>query len=351
MTDPLIHWPASKTRKDLSITATRLYPSALLPYSLSVVLLVVSLGMFVLLLLVALSMASPYVKIGKDQQHYVKTVLSYEQKMTKTIRTFFPVKIEGHDVTGWMILVGSLALGIWFNGLSYRFRKQANYIQYKKSMEEIKKKHVSEFAIQSSSIGEKLDNLKTASKKDREQIIREFAETKRKLDEMGRDLAFLAIDIADSTGMKVDEEKVVVQHDFMQYRNFVSQILADHKCLKSTWTPDGVMTCFPAVDGAVQAATAIIDGLEAFNRDVKQMRRDFSVRCGVNAGFVIFDESMPQEMISDRAIDIAGHMQKHAEPNTVNIAKQAIEPLTERMGFSPSGKVVDGYEVYAWQKS
>jgi hypothetical protein len=151
--------------------------------------------------------------------------------------------------------------------------------------------------------------------------------------------------------MKVDEEKAVVQHDFIQYRNFVSQILTDHKCLKSTWTPDGVMTCFPTVDGAVLAATDVISGLEAYNRDVKQMRRDFSVRCGVNSSFVIFDESMPLEMISDRAIDIAGHMQMYADPNTVNIAKPAIEPLLERTGFSPSGKVVDGYEVYAWERA
>ncbi len=329
-----------------------LSPSYLLSFSMSVTSRVAGWGMLIILVLVAFSMASPYVKVGKEQQRYVKAVLSFEQKITRPVRTTLPIKIDGHDVTGWIILVGTLGLSLWFNGLSYRFQNQAEYLQYKRSMEEIqKKKHVSEFAIQSSSIGEKLDQLKTATKKDREQIIREFAETKRKLDEMGRDLAFLAIDIVDSTGMKVDEEKAVVQHDFMQYRNFVSQILADHECLKSTWTPDGVMTCFPTVDGAVQTATAVIGGLEEFNRDVKQMKRDFMVRCGVNAGFVIFDESMPLEMISDRAIDIAGHMQKYAEPNTVNIAKPAIEPLMERGGFSASGKVVDGYEVYAWKKA
>jgi class 3 adenylate cyclase len=167
---------------------------------------------------------------------------------------------------------------------------------------------------------------------------------------MGRDLAFLAIDIVDSTGMKVDEDKAVVQHDFLQYRDFVSQILSDHGCLKSAWTPDGVMSCFSTVDGAVMAGTAVITGLETFNRQIKQMRRDFIVRCGVNSGFVIYDESMPLEMITDRAIDIAGHMQKHAAPNTVCIAKPAIEPLGARGGFTPAGREVDGYEVYEWKR-
>ncbi len=138
--------------------------------------------MLIILVLVAFSMASPYVKVGKEQQRYVKAVLSFEQKITRPVRTTLPIKIDGHDVTGWIILVGTLGLSLWFNGLSYRFQNQAEYLQYKRSMEEIqKKKHVSEFAIQSSSIGEKLDQLKTATKKDREQIIREFAETKRKL--------------------------------------------------------------------------------------------------------------------------------------------------------------------------
>ena len=45
-------------------------------------------------------------------------------------------------------------------------------------------------------------------------------------------------------------------------------------------------------------------------------------RCGVNAGYVHFDEATPMEAMSDRVIDIAGHMQKYAEPNTVAVARK-----------------------------
>jgi hypothetical protein len=76
------------------------------------------------------------------------------------------------------------------------------------------------------------------------------------------------------------------------------------------------------------------------------MKRDFVVRCGINAGYVYFDESIPLEEMSDRAIDIAGHMQKHAPPNSICIAKPAIEPLEDRTGFVQTTKIVDGYEVY-----
>jgi hypothetical protein len=46
---------------------------------------------------------------------------------------------------------------------------------------------------------------------------------------------------------------------------------------------------------------------------VKLIKTDFSVRCGVNAGFVYFDETTPLE--ADRVIDVAGHMQKYADPS------------------------------------
>jgi len=50
-------------------------------------------------------------------------------------------------------------------------------------------------------------------------------------------------------------------------------------------------------------------------------------------------------------IDIAGHMQKNAMPNSVCVAKPAIELLNERGGFEPSRRTVDGYEVYEWKNT
>ena len=108
------------------------------------------------------------------------------------------------------------------------------------------------------------------------------------------------------------------------------------------------MACFANVDDAVSAAKDVIKGLDHFNRQVKLVTRDFLVRCGVNAGFVHFDDSTPLEAMSDRVIDIAGHMQKHAKPGSVAVARKVIEPLRDLKGFMPTEKVVDGYEVAQW---
>jgi len=108
------------------------------------------------------------------------------------------------------------------------------------------------------------------------------------------------------------------------------------------------MACFSNVDDAVSAGKDVIKGLDHFNRHVKLMTRNFSVRCGVNAGYVHFDDATPLEEMSDRVIDIAGHMQKHAQPGSVAIARKVIEPLRDLKGFEPTKKVVDGYEVAQW---
>ncbi len=72
------------------------------------------------------------------------------------------------------------------------------------------------------------------------------------------------------------------------------------------------------------------------------------IRCGINTGRLFFDDSLPLEQITDRVIDIASHMQKHAEPNTIYIAKQVIKPMDYIKGFVKTSVDIDGLNVYRW---
>jgi class 3 adenylate cyclase len=283
---------------------------------------------------------------------YVRTALHVQEVLIVAIRESVPTMIAGTDMTRWIALIGTFFIGGSLSRFGERFRDRADYLHYRANVDEwAEQMNLSQNAVVLAPLKQKLDQIKTARRKDREQLLKEFAITKKKLDEMGRDLAFLAIDVVDSTGMKQGEERAIVEHDFKQYKRYVERTLTAHGCLKSTWTPDGVMSAFTSVDAAARAAREVIEQLEFFNREVKTMRRDFAVRCGINSGFVYFDDTIPLEEISDRVIDIAGHMQKHAKPNSVYVAKPAIEPLNDRNGFEPSGTMVDGYEVYEWRKT
>ncbi|MBI3553063.1 MAG: hypothetical protein HY077_11160 [Elusimicrobia bacterium] len=175
-----------------------------------------------------------------------------------------------------------------------------------------------------------------------------YAKTKKILEEQKKNLSFLAIDVVDSTSMKKGEDPAIAERDFRQYRKLVERIIEANKGLKAAWTPDGVMICFASVQNAVQAAQELIRTLDHFNREVKTLKADFKVRCGINAGRVLFDDGVPMEQMSDRNIDIAGHMQKYAGANTIFIGAAAIEGMRAQFGFRPAKKEVDGCEVYEW---
>ncbi|MEK7752201.1 MAG: guanylate cyclase [Acidobacteriota bacterium] len=187
--------------------------------------------------------------------------------------------------------------------------------------------------------------------KSRAVLLEIMAEAQKKLESMQRDLAFLSIDVVGSTDMKIGEDQTQIEIDFRNYKKFIDEIIAANGAMTTAWTPDGVMICFPTVDAAVATAQSVIVGLQRFNKNVKTIRANFRVRCGVNAGPVYYDRSIPMEQMSDRVIDVAGHMQKYALPNTVAMPKPAMAKLTKKEGFKPAGKEVDGFEMYQWGKA
>lgn len=194
----------------------------------------------------------------------------------------------------------------------------------------------------------RLEKLNAGNKTDRKQLISEFATLKKKLDSMAQYMAFLSADVVDSTGMKRDEDPYIAAHDFDEYNNLLIGCLKENHVLKYALTPDGMMSCFRTTDDAVNAARMLISRLKTFNHTKKQIKRDFHVRCGINGGLVYIDEEIPLEQISDRVIDIAGHMQKYAKPDCINIAASVIEPLKTRAGFNETLNIIDEQKVYEW---
>jgi class 3 adenylate cyclase len=302
-------------------------------------------------LLFLLPLAVPYVH-NATSYPYVKEALRLERTVSAEVRRMLPASIDRQYVTRWVMAGGMLILSWIFARLRYRLSNWAVYFDQKHALRRWQAKmKISDNASVLTPLKRTLEQLRSATtKQDREGLLRQFVETKRKLDAFGKDLAFLSIDVVDSTGMKEGEEKAIVEHAFREYKHFVDRTFTAHGVLKAAWTPDGVMACFTSVDAAVKAGREVITGLDDFNKNVNSMRRGFVVRCGVNSGYVYFDDSVPLEEVSDRVIDIAGHMQKHARPNTVCVAKPSIVPLNNTLGFQPTDRVIDGYEVYEWQK-
>jgi class 3 adenylate cyclase len=313
----------------------------------------VAIGALVLIILMLLPYPLRYVE-NADQYEYLRKAVdlgtSARAKLGAKVQQYVPTHIAGADRTMWILVGGFLFVEIAAARVGGLFGARADYLKLKRKVESWQQEMgLAKDSAVAASLNAKLETLKEGSKGDREELLRIFAETKRKLSGMGRELAFLSIDIVDSTKMKIGEDQETIEYDFKQYKTFVDDILKANGVIKVAWTPDGIMACFSNIDTAVKTGKDVIRGLKQFNRDVKLMKSEFRVRCGVNSGYVYMDDDVPLEEVSDRVIDIAGHMQKHAEPMSVSVAKTVVEPLTDREGFQETPKIVDGYQVYAWR--
>jgi class 3 adenylate cyclase len=314
----------------------------------------VAIGALVLILLMILPYPLQYVE-NADKYEYLQKAVDFgaqaKEKLGAKVQEWVPTQIAGEDRTLWILIGGLLLVEIMTARVGGAFGARSDYLRLKRKVESWEKEMgLEKGSAVTSTLNAKLTALKDGSKEDREELLKIFAETKRKLSGMGRELAFLSIDVVDSTKMKIGEEQETVEYDFKQYKTFVDEILKANGVIKVAWTPDGIMACFSNIDTAVKTGKDVIRGLKHFNENIKLMKTDFRVRCGVNSGFVYMDDEVPLEDVSDRVIDIAGHMQKHAEPMTVSVAKTVVEPLTDRAGFQETAKIVDGYQVYAWSR-
>ena len=284
------------------------------------------------------------------------SVNAMENKFLAITRDYLPTRYKKQDISRYVAPAAALILYWLINSVYSELLYRSAYFRAKKEADQLHK--IAKQSSQSPETGNKrvqelhnkLEEIESAPRQDRKKLLKDFVALKQQLESMGRDLAFLSIDVVDSTGMKLNEDTYVISNDFIEYRQFVESRINTNGCIKSTWTPDGLMACFGRLDDAIKSAQSILKGLADFNKNVKTMKRDFAVRCGVNAGHIFFDDSLPLEQISDRVIDIAGHMQKHAQPNTIYIAKQIIKPPDSMKGFNEANADVDGFDAYKWDE-
>lgn len=182
-------------------------------------------------------------------------------------------------------------------------------------------------------------------------LLREYSEAQRTLSQGKRHLAFLSIDIVGSTKMKMGEDQLVIEHAFAEWRKFIERILRTSNCWKVAFTPDGIMCAFMTARDAKRAGQTVLNELPWFNDGVHRLRTPFSVRCGIHVGEVIFPEDKPLEEVSDEVIDVAGHMQKYANQDSLWISREVLHELedADKDGFFQVDRDVDNRITYEWR--
>jgi class 3 adenylate cyclase len=187
------------------------------------------------------------------------------------------------------------------------------------------------------------------TEKERAALLKRYRELEDALKGSARKrCSFLSIDVVGSTQMKIGETPTAIAATFQAYEEMVKQAFEAHGIWKSTWTPDGVMGCFLDRELAVRAAQKVLSSLEGFNVTHNRLQSPFKVRCGLNEGEVIIFDDSQLEKVSDRAIDIAGHMQKYAPENTLQLSEAVYSSLQAKLGFRLTETAVDELVTYEW---
>lgn len=295
------------------------------------------------ILTIFLGMIAPYVS-NLSSYSFLKPVIQTDKAINVTIKHYIPTRVAGWDFSRAIPIIGLLILSSILSNYILLIQKA----KMMRSLNEFKKQAITkEQQTLVKKIEETLDKDEP-KEKNRQTLLKEFAQLKKELEKTGRSLSFLAIDVVDSTNMKIGEDPTIVENDFNQYHDFILCKLKEHGYIKASWTPDGVMCCFNTTEQAFEAAKDILSSLPDFNQSTKMMKQDFHIRCGINTGFVYYDLSTPLEEFSDRVIDIAGHMQKNALPDTILVAKDLVKPIKSYEVFT-SNNIVDGLEALEWR--
>lgn len=290
---------------------------------------------FFFYMLVSAAVIRPQVVEGTWFFNMVKAIVLPVLEMTEKVFTFRPV------VNGWNLMLAGLGV------VSFAIR-QGVLLPVEQAEHWAKTRYMRTKRPAQAASGA---NIKDRPVSERLSLLREYSEAQQQLSKGKRHMAFLSIDVVGSTKMKMGEDKLVIEHAFSEWRTFIERILRTHNCWKAAFTPDGIMCAFLTTREAVGAGQAVLKELSWFNDGVHRLRTNFSVRCGANTGEVIFPEDKQMEEISDETIDVAGHMQKYANTNSLWISREVLLELDEadKDTFQQMDKNVDHRITYEWQ--
>ncbi|MFH1415571.1 MAG: hypothetical protein ABIH89_05750 [Elusimicrobiota bacterium] len=275
----------------------------------------------------------------KYESYIIASIITTADEMLRSfVSRYIPTVIKGIDMTRKLIFFGAVILKLIIYGvnenLAYMIESMKSDLVF---MQKSKKNFWPFF------------KTKNENKSELKELLVLNSNVNQKLEKWARALCMLSVDVVHSTEMKLNEDESIAEYDFTEYKDFVERIITGNDCMKSTWTPDGVMACYSSFELAFKAAREIIEGLPEFNKTRKSIKADFSVRCGINAGKIYYDDALPLEELSNRAIDIAGHLQKKAGANTIYVTKKSIKPLASYSNLIPIDEDIYGQEIFEWR--
>ena len=87
----------------------------------------------------------------------------------------------------------------------------------------------------------------------------------------------------------------------------------------------------------MKASSAIIRRLDEFNEKENLLGRPFRLRQGIHTGECLVDRR--RGVAYSTVLDVAGHLQKHAEHNGLLVSQHTRDALPDGLPFEPAGEL------------
>jgi pSer/pThr/pTyr-binding forkhead associated (FHA) protein len=158
--------------------------------------------------------------------------------------------------------------------------------------------------------------------------------------------SFLDVDVVDSYGMKARAgrpDRIIVSFD--RFREFARGVIEEFDGQFLNSNGDELMCFFDSPHQAVRAGSALLRRLGEFNEKQNLLDTPFRVRIGVHTGDALVDRR--RGIAYSTALDVAGHLQKHAQVGGVLISEQTLAALPEGLPFEAAGMLErEGFRTF-----
>lgn len=148
-----------------------------------------------------------------------------------------------------------------------------------------------------------------------------------------KEATFLDIDVVSSKKLREEEPDLIIStYSFEQYYKYIKEKVEENHGKVLNACGDEVMAWFELPDNAISCALAIFKWRDDFNKRRNKLKNSFQFRIGINTGVALIDEQRGKAF-SKGVLDLAGHLQKEAEPGIFLISENTYSTLKTMPNF------------------
>ena len=169
-----------------------------------------------------------------------------------------------------------------------------------------------------------------------------------------QEITFVDIDVAGSTTIKEGLSKEAVVYSFREYNRILDNLTQKHHGEEFNRIGDERIIMFKKPANAMKMGIELYNALFEFNKDktANRLNEPFKVRIGINTGDCLIDPMIESSDVADYTLDVACHLQKYGEPDTIYMSEHthtSLELKNKNQFEGPIKFQKDNIQIYIYR--